>query len=264
MTDKKYRDGNGLFLCEGVKLLREALAAKAEIAHIFVTQGAADEPDTETLLNKLSEESINIVSDSVFERISTEKAPQGIICTVRHLDKLHKNITIYNNADERPPRRALILDAVSDPGNLGTIIRTAAAFGVDELVIGQGCADIYNPRTVRASMGALFRQKITRAERLAESVTALRTQGVLVYAATLDAEYKIDELFPLKDNTPLYIIIGNEGHGISPEIIAAANSTVTIPIMSGAESLNAAVAASIFMWQMSRVKADLSVHDSHE
>ena len=216
---------------------------------------AEGDPEVSALLAMLPDRAVNIVTEGVLGRISTEKAPQGVICTVRHLDKLHKNNTIYNNtsgqADDTAaplPLRAIILDGVGDPGNLGTIIRTAAAFGVGELILGPGCADIYNPRTVRASMGALFRQRTTRVERLAESVTALRRLGAEVYAATLEAKLLIGQLFPRGGMIPVYVVIGNEGHGISDDVIAAATSTVTIPISGNAESLNAAVAAAIFMW----------------
>ncbi len=249
LCDKKHRDELGLFLCEGVKLFFEAVSASALIDRVFVTREAAGDPAVRAALEQLDEGAVCLVSDAVLSRISTEKAPQGVICTVRHLDKTHKNITIYNNPSG-PPRRALFLDGVSDPGNVGTVIRTAAAFGFDMLILGPGCADIYNPRTVRASMGAIFRQPVTRVANAAQSVTALRGMGAEVWAATLDARLTVDELAARAGDTPVCIIIGNEGHGISPEVEAAATGKVNIPITADAESLNAAVAAAIFMWEL--------------
>jgi rRNA methylases len=255
LTDKKNRDELGLFLCEGVKLFFEALDTDVEIVRVFVTREAASESNVALSLARLPESAVNIVTDDVFSKISTEKAPQGVICVIRHLDKTHKNTTIYNNVSVAElPKTALLLDAVADPGNVGTIIRTAAALGIGELILGPGCADIYNPRTVRASMGALLRQRITRVDDLAHTVSELREFGARVYAATLDAKFTIDAVFENVKILPIYIIIGNEGHGIDPKTIAAATSTVTIPISDSAESLNAAIAASIFMWELHKHK----------
>lgn len=249
LVDKKHRDEQRLFLCEGIKLFCEAVAAGAEIEKVFVTHRAAGDPDLCRLLERLPKHSVKIVSDPVLERISTEKSPQGVICTVRCLDKTHKNNTIYNNPS-RPPRRAVLLDGVSDPGNVGTIMRTAAAFGIDMLILGPGCADIYNPRAVRASMGTIFRQPVVRVEDMAASVAALREAGAEVWAATLDAELTVSELAEVAEHKSVCVVIGNEGHGISPEVEAVATGKVNIPITSDAESLNAAIAAAIFMWEL--------------
>lgn len=249
LAEKKYRDELSLFLCEGVKLFREAVNAGADIERVFVTPRTAEDPEISALLDRLPERSVAIVSDSVLERISTEKSPQGIICTVRYLDKTHKNNTIYNNPSGAP-RRAILLDCVSDPGNVGTVLRTAAAFGIELLILGPGCADIYNPRAVRASMGAIFRQKTVRVTDLAASVTALRDSGAEVWAATLDAELTISELAAAAKDKSVSVIIGNEGHGISHEVEAAATGKVNIPITGDAESLNAAIAAAVFMWEL--------------
>lgn len=253
LSGKKHRDELGLFLCEGVKLFYEAVSSGAELERVFVTEEAAADATVASILEKLPERRVSIVTDSVLERISTEKAPQGVICTVRYLDKTHKNNTIYNNPSGAP-RRAVILDEVSDPGNVGTMIRTAAAFGIEMLILGPGCADIYNPRTVRASMGAIFRQNIMRVENLAESVTAMRDAGAEVWAATLDAQLTITELAERAEGKSVAVIIGNEGHGISPEVEAAATGKVNIPITGNAESLNAAIAAAVFMWELRTYK----------
>jgi len=249
LADKKHRDEHGLFLCEAKKLFREAVAAGAEIEKVFVIENLAKSTDVAELLESLPEGKVAIVSEPVLERISTEKSPEGIICIARYLDKIHKNNTIYNN-HFGVPRRAVLLDRVSDPGNVGTVIRTAAAFGIDTVVLGPGCADIYNPRTVRASMGAIFRQTIVRVADLAASVIRLREMGAEVWAATLEASVAIGELAESASGKSVCIIIGNEGQGISPEVEAEATGKVKIPIAEDTESLNAAIAAAIFMWEL--------------
>ena len=147
--------------------------------------------------------------------------------------------------------RVLLLESVRDPGNLGTVIRTARAFGIDTLVLSADCADIYNPRTIRAAMGTLFSQCIYVVEDLVGLVRTLATDRS-VYAAALDAgAARLGEVqFGVRDA----VVIGNEGHGLSPELIAACTRSIYIPMEPGVESLNAGVAASVLLWELYRGK----------
>ena len=253
LSDKKHRDAERKFRIDGIKLFEEAVLSNVKLETVFVRQSSIDRI-MQRIEKYLSDFSIvKVVSDGVFEKISEEKSPEGIICIAKYIDNLHKIIKIIDRADLLNCFNGLlegkifVLESVRDPGNIGTVIRTAAAFGVDYLLISNDCADIYNPRAVRAAMGALFRQKIVRVDSIPNAVAALRSEGKKVYAATLGENSCL-----LGRDTPYEndcIVVGNEGHGLSAETIAACDGSILIPMMPGAESLNAAVASSVCMWE---------------
>ncbi len=244
LHDKKYRDEQHLFLFEGIKLFREAVLSGIDIVSVFTS-----EKNLPFCREMLPGKDIIQVSDSVIEKLSTEKSPQGVICVAKYIDKIHNLNKIYTMKDFiSRDRRIMILSSLRDPGNLGTVIRTASAFGTDELILSADCADIYNPKTVRAAMGTLFRQRITYAANLRDAVIMMTKAGYNVCAAVLDRES--ERLDKMKITSKTAFVIGNEGHGISPDIIEAAGSKVYIPMEDGVESLNAAAAAAVFMWQM--------------
>lgn len=243
LKDKKFREKDGCFLIEGVKLFREAVCSGIEIVRVFALSEMLD-----TAKSIMPNGEITEVNRGVLEKISTEKSPEGIICVAKYIDKIHNINKIYNMEDfSDSERRVLLLSSLRDPGNLGTVIRSAAAFGVDEIILSSDCADIYNPKTVRGSMGTLFRQRITTVPSLADAVVAMTEGGYKVYAAVLDD--KAVRLDKMKIDKKTAFIIGNEGHGISPDVIEAAGNTVYIPMAEGVESLNASAAAAVFMWQ---------------
>lgn len=253
LSDKKHRDAERKFRIDGIKLFEEAVLSNVKLETVFVRQSSIDRimPKVEKCLPDFS--IVKVVSDAVFEKISEEKSPEGIICIAKYIDNLHKIIKISDNTDPLHGFDALLegkifaLESVRDPGNIGTVIRTAAAFGVDCILISNDCADIYNPRAVRAAMGALFRQKIVRVESVPDAVKVLRSKGRKVYAATLGENSRL-----LGRDTPNEndcIIVGNEGHGLSEKTISACDGSILIPMMPGAESLNAAIASSVCMWE---------------
>jgi len=252
LSNKKYRDAEGKFRIDGTKLFKEAVWSKVELESVFVRQSALDKimPIVEKSLSDLR--CVKVVSDGVFEKMSEEKSPDGIICVAKYIDNLHKIIKINNREDlitclpDLFTKKIFALESVRDPGNIGTVIRTAAAFGVECLLISNDCADIYNPRTVRAAMGALFRQRIIRVNSIPNAIEVLRSEGKKVYAAVLGENSRL-----LGRDTPGEtdcIVVGNEGHGLSDETVAACDGSILIPMMPDAESLNAAVASSICMW----------------
>ncbi len=255
LSEKKHREVEGKFRIDGIKLFEEAVMSGVDIETVFVRQDSVDrlEERIGDLFDKISGTDIKILSDGVFDKLSEEKSPEGIICVVKHIDKLHKIVTIDkddNLKSEIIPEqntKVFAVESVRDPGNLGTIIRTAAAFGVDVLLISSDCADIYNSKAVRAAMGALFRQKIIRTNDFSEVLRFLSRNGRTTYAATLGKKAVL-----LGNNTPDEIgciVVGNEGHGLSEKTIAACDHNILIPMAEGAESLNAAVAASVCMWE---------------
>lgn len=255
LSEKKHRDTEKKFRIDGIKLFEEAVMSGVNIETVFIRQGSAERLSARigVLFEKLLGVDIKILSDGVFEKLSEEKSPEGIICVVKHIDKLHKIVTINkgteleNEVVPSPETKIFAVESVRDPGNMGTVIRTAAAFGVDRLLISADCADIYNPRTVRAAMGALFRQSIIRVDDLAAAIRILSVNGRKTYAATLGKKASL-----LGEQTPDIsgcIVVGNEGHGLSEATISACDHNILIPMVAGAESLNAAVAASVCMWE---------------
>ena len=245
----KHRAEQSLFLAEGIKLSEEA-AGLPEIRYILLRSedGTADARVVSLASRAPAGARIIVLPPQVFEKISTENAPQGIITVLSPLTRLHRSGTgVSAGGDESlRGRRLLAVDAVQDPGNLGTIIRTAAAFGFTRVLVG-GCADIYHPKTVRASMGTLFRMEIDLCASLTERLTALREDGRRVIAAALSDNSLVlgqDEL-----RTDDCVVIGNEGHGVSAETLAVSDAVVRIPMAPGTESLNAAGAAAVLMWE---------------
>lgn len=253
LKDKKYRKEEGLFRFDGKKLFCEAVENGVELEYVIVSEGNY-EKNSDFVVNKLSETDIRprlvVLSDVAFEKLTEEKAPEGIICVAKYLDKLH--VTEYTVKVSEDPLRILMLESVRDAGNLGTIIRCARAFGIDRIIMSADCADLYNSKTIRAAMGALFTQNIVITDSIPSAVCSLKEQGYRVFAAALDERAKKLGSFELEPRDA--ILIGNEGHGLSPEAIRACDDTVLIPMEEDSESLNAAIAASICMWELYKTK----------
>ena len=256
LAEKKGRCEAKCFIAEGEKLTVEALKRGLPLTHIFIL-----EDKQKRLLELLSpflddEKYANCqvitLSEGAFSKISTEKAPQGIISVIKYLD-FFRNMDIIYKEDFfiLKGERALSLYSLRDPGNLGAVIRSAVAFGVQHIVLSADSADVYNPKTVRAAMGTMFGIKITTVRDFASFISAARENGRVVYAAELsDGARSIREIGLSKDDI---FIIGNEGHGIPSDISSVCTGSVFIPISEGVESLNASVAASVFMWEQNNL-----------
>ena len=256
LKEKKYREERRLFLAEGEKLTLEALSAGLPVVKIFVSESKKDKI-LPLLLDAGSKEiykdtEIYLLDNSVFEKISTENAPQGVISVIKHLDFFYHSDIIYKEEFfQKMCSRAICLCSVRDPGNLGSAIRSAVAFGVEHVILSSDTADIYNPKTVRGAMGSLFRVKVTRVADMPEFISLAKAAGRNVYTAELS-----ESAMPLGSFSLLprdIFIIGNEGHGVPSEVSAAASGAVYIPISSKTESLNASVAAAILMWEQSKL-----------
>ena len=249
LQQTKYRREQQLYLAEGVKLSREAMGMK-EVRYVLVRSedGSVPSDVLEIAAACPHPGNVLVLPDSVFEKISTENAPQGIITVLDFQKDLH-GVWSPERAASAVGQRILAADSVRDPGNLGTMIRTAAAFGYRRVLLG-GCADLYHPKTVRASMGALYRMQVDVCDCLEEALADLQAQGHRILAAALE-----EDCLTL-GKSPLYpddcIVIGNEGHGVSPQVLACADAVVKIPMEPDAESLNAAGAAAVLMWEYYR------------
>ena len=259
LTDRKARESGKIFRFDGIKLLEEAIKNDVEICAVFLSSAAQ-----ERILNFLHlrfgrayEDKIEkcfVVADDIFDKISEEKSPEGVITIAKYIDKLQKNATIYNSVHflQLQNESIVLLESVRDPSNVGAIIRSAAAIGIDRLILSADCADIYHPKAVRASMGTIFNQHIDRVSDLSTTIGEMRKCGRRVFAAALDERaLSLGQFEILAGDT---VVIGNEGHGLSDEVIAACSNSVIIPMSGRAESFNAAVAASILMWEFAKGK----------
>lgn len=222
-ADGKARQAAGEYICAGEKLLREALSSGAEIGCVLATE---EYPG----LN------CRLVTPELLKTVSPLQNSPGPVFTVKM-----RPIPAVETL-----RRVIVLENVQDPGNVGTVLRTADAFGMDAVVLCGACADPYNPKTVRASMGAIFRQAVirTKVEDLAAVLGGLPLYG----AALAEGAQDIREL----PKNGLAVAIGNEGQGLSDALLAQCAGKTIIPMRPCAESLNAGVAAAVAMWEMTR------------
>ena len=254
LSERKARDAQKSFRFDGIKLFEEAVKNHLELQTVLLRQSETER--LESVLKQRCGERvfegvgrILLVADGLFDKISEEKSPEGIISVAKYIDKFQKNVTIYNSGDflRMENERIVLLESVRDPSNIGAVIRSAAAMGVDRLIISSDCADIYHPKAVRASMGTLFNQRIDRVTDLAAAIRGLAENGRRVFAAALDTRAMPLGGFPIRKGD--CVVIGNEGHGLSSETVRACTHSVIIPMTGRAESLNAAVAASVLMWE---------------
>ena len=220
LLQKKYRDKESLYLIEGFHLLEEALKANVQLTEIFVS---ADKVEN-TLLANLQ---LTVVSDEVLKSLSDEKTPQGVVAVVKKAETM------------RPKKgKFLVLENVQDPGNVGTMIRTADAAGYDAVICLGNTGDIYSPKVLRSAQGSHFHLPVLKSDTFPE------TDNLLV--TTLSADSR--DYHDLSRLTDFALVMGNEAQGVSAAALAAATQKVHIPMSGRAESLNVAVAAGILMF----------------
>lgn len=240
----KQRREVKLFTVEGVRLCRDAALSGAKIEKLVYTKQAMEKySDDFKLISDSGCEKIEVSTD-IFLKISDTKSPQGLLCVISMLDKSILVDKIENKG------RYIALENISDPSNLGTILRTAEAFGLDGIILSEDCCDVYSPKVVRGSMGAVFRMKFCVADNFTELILELTKKGIKTYAATPRDAVSVTEL----DFKNGVILIGNEGVGLTNETISACFQRIKIPMGGRAESLNASVAAAILMWELIRSK----------
>ena len=230
-SDGAYRKLSGEFVCDGEKTLKEALLFGAEISCVLW----AGEPKF-ALPSSIAQYTC---PDELMQHVSPLKNSAGPVFSVKILDA---------GVQDKPVSTAIILENVQDPGNVGTVIRTADAMGIDLVILVSDCADLYNPKTVRATMGGLFRQAVAQMD-LDELKSYVNQHGLKLLGAALRESAEDIRKISLKHSA---IAIGSEGRGLSDELLEICEGTIIIPMRQNCESLNAAVAASIVMWEMSR------------
>ena len=240
----RAREEEGCFLVEGPRMVREIPHQHINCLYVSESYGAKNGK----LIEAARETGISteMLSDDVFARVSDTKTPQGVLAAVRMVKYSFSDILgVKKTAAHTHVQRAFL----QDPGNMGTVFRSAEAAGATGILMSGDCVDIYNPKVIRSTMGAIFRLPFYRAENLREAVQELRAAGLRVYAAHLEGRRTYDG----EDyRRGCAFLIGNEGNGLRPEIAECADCRIRIPMEGGTESLNAAVAASILLFEAAR------------
>jgi len=228
LKNRTARQEMGAYLVEGVKMAQEAVSRPGLARHLYLTEATLP-------LFEGADCPMTLITDNVLAALCDTKTPQGVVCLVN----LPEKAALGN--------RVIVMDGVQDPGNVGTILRTADAAGFTGALMSQACADPYSPKVLRATMGSVFRMPIQTVSDLPAALKELNAQGFATLSSQLDGEPffergSVGEKFAL--------IIGNEGNGVSDEVKAAATHHLALPMRGGAESLNAAIAAGIMMYDL--------------
>ncbi len=258
LLDKKARKKERLFRFDGIKLLGEAVKKGIEIELIAVSDAVSEgiwlQISSLIECGAIAKDKIIYVSEQIFDKMSEENAPEGVITVARFIDKRHRAISSVQDYTEDREKRILLAESLRDPGNLGTVIRSSAALGIDKLIITDDCADLYNPKTVRAAMGGLFSLDIdvVAQSELPALIVNLKNNGRRIYATALTENARLIGDIELARGDAF--VIGNEGHGLSETTVLAASGVAIIPMTEGSESLNAAAAAAICIWETVRIK----------
>lgn len=255
LSDSGARRAEGLFAIEGARLCEDAALSGVKIRTLLYTPEAQVVYASRISVLKEYCDEYYEISASLSKRIGDTLTPQGVFCVCELLDNLSglDKIEDIKNAG----LGFLALENLQDPANMGAIIRTAEALGMDGILLSDGCCDVYNPKVLRGSMGGVFRLPLINVGEMSAAVGRLASEGIACFACVID-----------KDAVPLpeagfsrgsVCVIGNEGSGLKSQTVSACTGKITIPMGGRAESLNAAMAAGIVMWEMARAVSNPAV-----
>ena len=243
LKEKKHRDQNSEYIIEGLKMVEEAIQEKAQIKNIIICDDCEKTGNIpKELMYEIAKYNCIYVTKKIFEILTEVVNPQGIIAVVGKENK-ESNI-------DKDQEIILALDDIQDPGNLGTILRTADSVGLKQILVSKGTADAYNPKVVRSTMGAIFRIKIIECENLEDKLKELQKDDYKILVTSLQTKQSI---YDVKYNKTV-IVIGNEANGVSENIQKIADQKVKIPMIGKTESLNASVATGIILYEYVRQK----------
>ncbi|WP_251671127.1 MULTISPECIES: RNA methyltransferase [unclassified Sporosarcina] len=230
VTIRKERDQTKEFLVEGYHLVEEALKREGTVIQLLVREDIEIPADWQAPIIE--------ITAAVAKEISETEQTQGVFAYCKQPQ--------YDETQQKNWTKLLLIDAVQDPGNIGTMIRTADAAGLDGVILGKGCADPYNPKTVRSAQGSHFHIPVIRAE-LAEWLIHLKTNKVSLIGTGLHEAVSLNEIKPQSD---FALLVGNEGSGVNPDLLSQADQVVKIPLYGQAESMNVAVATGILLYKL--------------
>lgn len=236
----RQRRAQGLFVLEGARLVFDVLNSFYEVKYFLITQSAFEKYEESS--RKMAEKSVRsyIISDDIAFRLSDTENSQGVFAVCKM--KENKERIDFSG-------KYVALDNIQDPGNMGAVIRTAEALGIDGIIIGGGC-DVFNPKVLRASMGSVLRMNITVSENFINTLEYMKKSSMVIYGTSPDSSLK--KITEADFGSGCVCIIGNEANGISGSVKAVCDELITIPMLGRAESLNASAAAAIAMWEMLR------------
>lgn len=231
----------GIFVAEGLKMFEEAPASK--IHKVYVTPAFCEKHALDPVHDKLVQTGFEQVSEEVLAKMSDTQAPQGILSLIRMPEYTFEELLQNKNGI------FVVLEDLQDPGNLGTILRTGEGAGIAGVIMTKNTVDIFNPKTIRATMGSIYRVPFVYVQDLEEVFLKLKAAGILVYAAHLKGERYYDAFDYTRGCA---FLIGNEGNGLKEQTAALADTYVKIPMAGQVESLNAAAATTLFMYEAAR------------
>ncbi len=246
----RHRKKEGLFVAEGIKLVQEA-AKYGKLRQVLIRESLwitkwQEKPENEIAAEFSGNErhvGVDVVPDDLFDQVADTVTPQGILGMV--------DMPVYSLEEilNSRSRLYLMLDDLRDPGNLGTMIRTSEAAGVAGVIMSKGTVDLFNPKVVRATMGAIFRVPFIYVDSLPETIMQMRKKEISVYGTILEESMVYDDPDYTK---PSAVVVGNEANGISREVRESLSGRIHIPMEGSVESLNAAVAAAVVLYEASR------------
>ena len=241
LKEKKYRNEYRQYLIEGVKLLKEAIRENVNIKYIIINEQEIEIIKTQ-LAKELETRDYLQVSNKIFKIISEVENPQGILAVIEKNEKEYQ-IDYSQNI-------ILALDDIQDPGNLGTIIRTADSVGLTQILISKGTVNPYNSKVIRSTMGSIFRINIIECENLVKVLEDIKKNNYKIIATSIETK---ESIYDTRLNQKV-IVIGNEANGISKEILEIVDEKLTIPMLGKTESLNASVATGVILYEYVRQK----------
>lgn len=246
---RKARDEEKVFLVEGIRMFREVPLRQLKEVYVSESFYKKERAVVDQVLGTSGIRPEEL-SDTVYAYASDTKTPQGILCVVSQMEYTEEEVM----GGTCP--LILVLDRLQDPGNLGTILRTAEGAGVTGIIMDQECVDVYNPKTIRSTMGSVYRMPFLHVKDLVKEIRNLKARGIRTYAAHLEGARDYDR----EDyRTSCAFLIGNEGNGLRREVADEADAYIKIPMCGQVESLNAAIAASILMFEAGRQRRDLEL-----
>ena len=246
LKEKKYRDSENVYIVEGIKMVKEAIMEKASIMKIIICDDCEKSDNIpKELMYEIAKYDCTYVTSKIFKYISEVQTPQGVLAVIEKNNGIND---INYNEDI-----IVALDDIQDPGNLGTILRTVDSCGLTQILVSKGTVDPYNSKVVRSSMGAIYRVKVIECEDLLETLKEVKRSKFKLLVTSLGDNSK--NIYDMKYNKKV-LVIGNEANGVEERIMNLADEKIKIPMLGRTESLNAAVATGIVLYEYVRQKLE--------